>query len=65
VIQSAEAQVLVAQEPDKSHKAPIFKEVIEELLNYNPSAHEDDWAMYNYLSVQASLKELINRYKSD
>jgi hypothetical protein len=56
---------LVAQEPDKSHKAPIFKEVIEELLNYNPSAHEDDWAMYNYLSVQASLKELINRYKSD
>jgi hypothetical protein len=56
---------LVAQEPDKSRKVPIFKEVVEELLNYKPSGHEDDWTMYNYLNAQASLKEIINRYKSD
>jgi hypothetical protein len=47
------------------YKVPIFKEIVEELLNYKPSGHEDDWTMYNYLSAQASLKELINRYKSD
>jgi hypothetical protein len=56
---------LVVQEPDKSRKIPIFKEIVEELLNYKPSGHEDDWTMYNYLSAQASLKEIINRYKSD
>jgi hypothetical protein len=53
---------LEVQDPTK---VCVFPDLAELLLNYEPFKHEDDVALFNYLTMQVLLKELMNRDKSD
>lgn len=58
----AEVGALEVQGPTK---VCVFPDLAKLLLNYEPLKHEDDVALFNYLTMQVLLKELMNRNKSD